>query len=116
MNFSRSKIFLVLCLAFLAGVLVAPIIPKIITVIAAVIFVTVICVFWNSRIAKVVGFAGLVLISGILRFQQVATKNNLAGYYGQKAGVTGVVIEEPDIRDDKIYLTMGHLQLNGQAV
>jgi competence protein ComEC len=112
----RSKIFLIFCLSFIFGVLVAPIVPKIITVFAAVLFVILISVWWNFKIAKVAGFAGLILVLGILRFQSVVATNNLLPYYNQKTEVSGVVIEEPDIREDKIYLTLGKISINDTEI
>jgi competence protein ComEC len=116
MQLSKSKIFLIFCLSFILGVLAAPIVAKIITVMLAVIFVILISIGWNSKSARVIGFAGLFLLLGVLRFQTVVATNNLSPFYGKSALVSGTIIEEPDIREDKIYLTLGKIKVDGQAV
>jgi competence protein ComEC len=112
--FSNSRIFFILCLSFIAGVLIAPILPKIIMAIAAMIFVCTISIWWEAKWARLVGFAGLVLLLGALRFQVSVGKNNLSQFYGKQ--VVGVVVEEPDVRADKTYLTVGKLEINGQRI
>jgi competence protein ComEC len=116
MQLSKSKIFLIFCLSFILGVLAAPIVAKIITVMLAVIFVILISIGWNSKSARVIGFAGLFLLMGVLRFQTVVATNNLSPFYGKSALVSGIIIEEPDVREDKIYLTLGKIKVDGQAV
>ncbi|MBX4204903.1 MAG: ComEC family competence protein [Candidatus Doudnabacteria bacterium] len=116
MNFSKSKIFLFVCLSFIFGVLIAPFIPKIFTVIAAVFFVILISVWWNSKMARIAGVCGLVLLAGVMRFQTAILVNNLTPFYDTNLKVSGVIIEEPDIRDDKIYLTLGKIRINDQEI
>ncbi|HEX5430063.1 MAG TPA: ComEC/Rec2 family competence protein [Patescibacteria group bacterium] len=116
MKITKSKIFLILCLSFIAGVLIAPVLSKLIIIFAAIGLVTVACVWWDDKYVRLAGFAGLILLAGCLRFETVFAKNNLAPFYDQQAQVSGVISEEPDIRSDKIYLTVDQLSINGEPV
>lgn len=65
---------------------------------------------------RLIGVVGLVLLAGSLRFQLSVEKNNLSQFYDQDVVVSGVIVEEPDIRSDKIYLTLGKLSVNDQHI
>ena len=82
----------------------------------AVFFIILISVWWEHKFIRLIGFAGLILLAGSLRFQTAIIKNNLQNYYKKDAVVEGVVVEEPDVREDKIYLTIGRLTVDGQKI
>lgn len=84
--------------------------------ILAMVFIIVATVGWNNKLAVVIGLAGLVMILGSLRFKQDFAQNDIAQFYGQKAQVTGIISSEPDIRSDKIYLTLGNLKVNEKSI
>ena len=111
MNLSRSKILLVLCLSFIVGVFLGRFLNLEIMAILAMIFVVIATVGWQNKIARLVGLAGLILILGGLRMHVYAGHNDLEKFYGQNAKITGVVVEEPDVRLDKTYLTLGHVSI-----
>ncbi len=113
MNLTKSKIFLILCLGFIVGIAIGRFISYQIMAVCAMIFIIVATVNWPNRIAAVVGIAGLVLLLGAVRFKTNFAQNDLAAYYNQKAEVIGVISEEPDERSDKVYLTLGDLEING---
>lgn len=115
-SLNKAQIFLGLCLAFIGGVLLGPLLSTLITGLLAVIFVMCVSIGWSSKLSKFIGIAGLVLLAGSLRFQQTMIGNNLAGYYDMKPEIIGTISAEPDVRADKINLTLDDLRINGQAV
>jgi competence protein ComEC len=112
MNLSKSKIFLVLCLAFIFGVFLGRYLNYEIMAILAMIFIIIITLGWGKKLALVIGLAGLVALLGAWRFMSDFQQNDLAQFYGQKAQVEGVISGEPDERSDKTYLTLSHLVVN----
>jgi competence protein ComEC len=116
MKLTKSKIFLIFCLSFITGVLIAPVLSKLAVTITAITFVMLVSIGWSSKWAKLIGLAGLILLLGTLRFQSVVARNNLAHFYDQKADVVGSITEEPDVRADKTYLTVSKLEINGQKI
>ncbi|MDP4001316.1 MAG: ComEC/Rec2 family competence protein [bacterium] len=116
MTLSKSKIFLVLMLAFILGVAAGEYITQTIMALSAMIFIILITMFWFNRLAKVIGFAGLVLLLGSLRLQSVSDIPPLTDYYDQESEVQAVIAEEPDVRSDKVYLTLGKLIIDGQEI
>jgi len=84
--------------------------------ILAMAFIIVATIGWQSKIAIVIGVAGLVMLVGAVRFKQDFRQNDLSQFYGQKAQVVGVVSEEPDERSDKTYLTLSQLIINEKTI
>jgi len=114
MSLSKSKIFLIFCLAFIIGVFFGRYISYEFMVFAAMFFVAIISIGWKNKLAIVLGLAGFVALGGALRFSLAASQNDLAQFYDQKVSGIGIVVEEPDQRTDKTYLTLGKLQVSGQ--
>ena len=109
MRLGKARVFLFLCLAFLLGVAIAKFISLEITAVLAVIFIILISVFWVNNITRLVGFLGLIMLLGVLRFN-ASFPNDKANFigklYGQKVEIEGVVVREPDVRSDKVNLTV----------
>ena len=116
MMLSKSKIFLIFCLAFIAGVFIARIISYQLILVAAIVCVIVSTVGFRNKFALVLGLVGIVMLFGAVRFKTDFAQNDLAQFYGQKAHVTGLIVEEPDERSDKTYLTIGKLVVNQKPV
>ena len=116
MNLSKSKFFLILCLGFILGIFLGQYLNYETMAVCAMVFIIVLTVGWQNKPAMVLGVTGLVILAGALRFKLDFAQNDIAQFYGQKAQVDGVVVSEPDIRSDKIYLTLGQVIINDQSV
>lgn len=109
MKFGKSKIFFLFCLSFIAGVFLGKYVNIFVMAILAMAFIIFVTVFWQKRIVRLVGFLGLILVCGAWRFQgsSLEGKPNFVGQlYNQKVELGGVVVKEPDVRSNKIYLTL----------
>lgn len=84
--------------------------------IAAMVFIIVGTVGWNHRAALVLAVAGIVMLLGSIRFMFDYRQNDVAQFYDQKISGTGQILEEPGVRSDKTYLTLGNINLNGQKL
>lgn len=112
MNLSRSKIFLLCLLAFIAGVGTASL--------AAIEFVylygglllatAILVVFWRQRAYRLAALWMLFFVLGAMRFTaslpRADNPADISYYNGQKVTVAGVVVAEPDARLDSQRLTM----------
>src|SRR3989344_6446242 len=112
MKLGKSRIFLLLCLSFIVGVFLGRLINYQIMAVAAMIFIAAITIFFYNKIVLIAGFMGLVLLGGALRLQisfSYDDPNFVGKYYGQKMEMEGVVVREPDVRSDRMNLTIGKL-------
>jgi competence protein ComEC len=116
MFLSKSRIFLILLISFIVGVWMGQWLTAEIMVIVAMIFIIITTIGWSSRPVKVIGFAGLVLLLGALRLQTDSSSAPIVDYYNQELEVMAVIVEEPDVRSDKVYLTLGNLQINSKQI
>lgn len=114
--------------------LIAPVISNAILILAAIVFVTIAAIGWPAstrgenqangestrggpnQYSRIIGIGGLILLLGIWRFQTVAKQNNISQFYNHSENISGVIIEEPDVRPDKIYLTVGDLMINNKPI
>lgn len=102
-----AQIFQFALLAFFAGVAAAPFLPQVSAVVAAaaslILSIVAVTVWWGSR-----GLAAAAIIiacaAGFFRFQAAGyDAGSISNYNGRGAvALEGVVIEEPDIRAQKI--------------
>ncbi len=116
MMLSKSKIFLIFCLAFIVGVFSGRFLNFTIMALAAMIFIMIISLGWQNRLAMVMGFAGLISLLGAWRFIAEFQQNDIHMFYGQTVSGQGIISEEPDTRPDKVYLTLGSVEINGQKI
>jgi len=109
---SKQQIFILFLLAFLLGLLVAPSLKglelKVYLLILALVL-GLIFYFFSDRylLAILLFFLGFVL--GLWRYQLSLPKiepHFLHYYNGQKVKLVGIVSQEPDLRNDKINLTV----------
>jgi len=114
MVLTKSKVFLIGCLSFILGVFIGRFINSSLMAISAMFFVAVATIGWQSKVVVVIGIAGLVSIFGAWRFQATYSQNDLTQFYNQKVAGIGVIVGEPDKRLDKIYLTVGQLEIQNQ--
>lgn len=116
MSLTKSKIFLIFCLAFIVGVFSGRFLDFRIMALAAMVFIMIISLGWQNRIAMVIGFAGLISLLGAWRFIAEFQQNDIHMFYGQTISGQGIIVEEPDTRPDKVYLTLGQVEINGQKI
>jgi competence protein ComEC len=114
MQLTKSKKFLLICLAFIIGISLSTILPVKIAALVAVMLVM--GVSLGSNRIKFVATIGLIMLLGLVRATTYNHHNYLAIFYGQKQTITGRVVEEPDIRSDKVLLTISNLEIAGRQV
>src|SRR3989338_5222138 len=105
----KSKIFLWFCLSFVAGEAIGNYLNYLGMAVAAMIFIMFVTVWWEDKRFRVVGFAGLILLAGALRYQTSFPnddQNFIGRHYGEELELEGVVVREPDVRSDKMNLTL----------
>lgn len=109
MKLGKSKIFLLFCLSFIIGVFLGRFMNYYFMAIAAMIFVALITIFWTDKRLLVIGFLGLVLLVGALRYTTsfpYEKENFIGKLYGQKTELIGVIVREPDARSTQTNLTV----------
>lgn len=116
MNFSKSKIFLIVCIAFIVGVFAGRFVNYQTIVLAAMLCIIIGTVFWHNKAVFIFAIAGVVAIFGGAYFAFDYAKNDIEQFYGKTAEVIVVVLTEPDVRPDKTYLTLGNVLIDGQSV
>ncbi len=84
--------------------------------IAAMIFIITLSLGWKNKQALVFGLAGLALLFGSYRFHSSFYQNDINIYYDKKIQGQGVILDEPDIRADKTFLTLSHIEIDGKEV
>ena len=76
----------------------------------AMIFIMMITLGWRYKWAMVIGFAGLILLLGAWRWQgsfSITKTDNFVGkHYGREVEWEGVVVRDPDVRSNKVNLTV----------
>ncbi|MDP3993919.1 MAG: ComEC/Rec2 family competence protein, partial [bacterium] len=66
-------------------------------------------IFWGEKRLVIAGFLGLTLLAGVARFKTsfpYDDPNFVGALYGQKIEFEGVIVREPDVRPDKVNLTV----------
>lgn len=109
MRFSRAKIFVLFCLSLIVGVFLGEYLNSTIMAIAAMIFIMLITLFWRQKTAMFAGFLGLALLAGAWRFLASFPydKPDFVGrHYGEEIELEGIVAREPDVRDNRVNLTI----------
>ncbi|NQV00404.1 MAG: ComEC family competence protein [Parcubacteria group bacterium] len=110
---SKSKIFLYLIFSFIFGVSIASFftdIPIFFYLIALCVFLILVIVWRKEQKMKILGFCGLFFILGMARFMfsLPSDSDRIMKFYNDKEEIEfqGIVADEPDIRKDKIKLTI----------
>ena len=129
---TASKILLYLCLAFIVGIFIGSVFALSLYVLEAVLILGIflISVFWpfgglrvneNRKKTAIIGFSILFLVLGIWRCQSIEiqiSKSKLWAYNDRKETITltGIVAEEPDIRDKSLKLIIKPDNINGRIL
>jgi len=105
-----SKIFFYFCLSFLGGVFLSSLfdITQISLLFISLISILLISVLWRHKKIVIVGFCLLFLLLGIVRHQAFKDKV-LSLPIEEEISFVGVVVSEPDIRENNIKLTLGEI-------
>lgn len=84
--------------------------------ISAMVFIIVGTIFYQNKFILIFAVAGVVALLGSWRFISDFRQNDIAQYYGQKLLVSGIISTEPDIRSDKIFLTLSSVAIEGKKL
>ncbi len=112
---SKSKIFLICCAAFIAGVAVASFLPlgiiqrDLLWFAGVVGGASVLVLFWENKIIRMAALAGLFLFLGIWRYSVGLPENapdKIWHYNGQTVTVVATVSSEPDVRRNNVKYTV----------
>jgi len=113
---SKSQVFLFACLAFMAGIFLSSFftIPQLLMLGFLILGIFLISVFWKHKKFVIAGFCFLFLVAGIWRHQQTVSQI----YYPKEEKVvfSGKVVEEPDIREDNVKLTIKAEEIPGKIL
>ena len=113
---TSSKIFLYFCLSFIGGIFLNSFFnfSQPILISFLILGILLISVFWPYKKLVVIGFCILFLVLGIWRYQQALSKI----VYPKEKAITfvGQVIQEPDVRDDNIKLTVKAENIEGKIL
>ena len=117
---SKSKIFLLVCLAFICGIAFESFaqinIDELIFLSALSTGLTVITVFWKNIKIRLVFLAAVFFILGFWGFESSLpdfSEDKIQSYYDQNVLWQGVIVGEPDRRQDKIKYTVEVKEING---
>jgi len=100
-----SKVFFYFCVSFVLGIFLNSFI--FVNQILFFLFLGLFFIFWKNKKIRIFGFCILFFVFGIWKHQTARAQLERPGiekFYEQKVLFTGKVIEEPDIRIDKIKL------------
>lgn len=101
---TKSKIFLYFCLSFIGGIFLDSIVyvPQLLMLGFLILGILLISVFWKYKKIVIIGFCLLFLVTGVWRHQQAELK--IIHPLVQRISFVGIVVSEPDIRENKIKL------------
>jgi competence protein ComEC len=113
---SKSKIFIIVCLSFILGIFLGPILPFDLTIfiVLVIIFLSILLLFGSDPVVKILALIILSLIFGIWRYKisEPKVSSMTARFYNEKkVYLSGIVSDEPDVRKDKTNLALDVNQL-----
>jgi len=111
-----------LAVAWLSGIYLASVfeVPRSILSLAVILPLATSLLWWREWRVRLGAASALLLILGALRYQialPTFDESDLAYYNGRgRLAVTGIVVDEPDVRDRYVNLTIagGYLELSGE--
>ncbi|PIR96793.1 MAG: hypothetical protein COT91_04810 [Candidatus Doudnabacteria bacterium CG10_big_fil_rev_8_21_14_0_10_41_10] len=121
MRLHKSQVFLILLISFLTGIFlghfVNPQLSRILFYSAGIVTVVLATLAWGDRRFLLISGIVIVVVFGIWHFQNSKEKidENHIAYFNDQGKIVweGVVVEEPDVREDKINLTVEAKGCNG---
>ena len=107
---TRSRKFIWLCLSFLAGVLSASafFVPGVLAFwgVGLMAAAMAVCVFLRQSFLFFICLCAALFFAGILRINQSFVPSQFSEILNSRAQLEGFVVEDPDIRQDRQYLTV----------
>ena len=122
MNLSKARIFLFCCLAFIIGIAIASFLPSqwvkndICWFAGMVGWAVVLFLFWPHYKIRIIALVGMFLFLGFWQYTirlPASTLDKIWYYNGQTVTMTGVVSNEPDIRQKNVKLEVRIKKLEG---
>lgn len=112
LSLSKSRVFLLLLISFIVGVWLSGLIildnySQDILIGSAVLLIIIFFIFVREKLIRIIVFCLLILSLGLIYtsyYREKITPKNLP--YNQNVSFTGLINTEPDIRSDKIKLTL----------
>lgn len=114
MTLGKSKIFLLFCLSFMVGVFLGRYVNQYAVALAAIVFIMLATLVWGRKWYMIVGFLGLILLLGTWRYQMsfpYDDENFIGQWYGQELELEGIIVREPDVRSNRVNLTIRPSQI-----
>ncbi len=113
---NKSRIFLYFCLSFIGGIFTNSVVfvPQFLMLSFLILGILLISVFWSSKKFVIIGFCILFLILGVWRHQLAESKI----IHPQEQNITfiGVVVGEPDVRENNVKLTIKPENIKGKIL
>ena len=122
MILTRSKIFLISCLFFILGIAITSFLPlpwlesDLWWFIGIVFCAAVLILFWMRKKIWLSALLGLFLFLGIWRYSfslPASTPDKVWFYNGREVVITGMVCNEPDVREKNVKLEVRSKKLEG---
>lgn len=118
---ARAKIFLWLCLSFIAGITLRSwLTVSNFQAYIFFLFCLVVLIFtWQNKKVRIIALAGIFLFLGIWRFNlnlPVINENHITSFHDRSLSFTGIVKKEPDKRIDHFKLTIEEIKVNNNSV
>ena len=110
-DLSKAKVFFASCLFFIISTGLASFLPvKILHYNLAwfaglIIFTVLLILFWQNKPIRLIFWVGLVLFLAVWRFGlalPIDTPDKIWHYNGQEINITGLVVKEPDVRNNNV--------------
>jgi len=105
---SKSKTFFTFCFYFLAGIIIFSIFELHLKFVYLYLFLFIsisqIIIFWKNKKVRFVFLCFSFFVFSVVRYQLAfpLSANDISHYYGEIMDLQAVVVDEPDIRQDKV--------------
>jgi len=108
---TKSRLFLYSCLFFIFGVGLHSIlgISFWLSYFIFLFALFILIIFWSNPLWRIIGLGGIFLFLGIWRYELSLPKineNHLSFYNGKEIRFVGIIVDEPDIRENNSKLTI----------
>ena len=127
MKLTNSKIFIISCLAFIVGIVLASFLPNkylrfdLGIFILVIIFLILSIVFWSDKKFRLINLIGLFLFLGIWRFSislPLDSPDKIWHYNGQKIELVGVVDSDPirKVKSQQVIVKILNISANNEKL
>jgi len=119
---SKSKIFLIVCIGFISGIAIESFMQVKLTwwILLSIALISLggITIFWKNKKARLVFLVAAFFVLGFWRFEQSLPEfgtDNIHSYYDESLVWQGVIVGEPDRREDQVKYTVAATEIIGQG-